>query len=108
MMSATNSGNGGQNGGVSSGNRRSSSSKKSAKKSRRFFPDGDGFFRSRRVKNLDWKLVEAISQVQSLRLDGAPPPQAPPPQNIHAAALASSAGTDPATAPVEYEPPMSY
>lgn len=45
----------------------------------RFFPDSSSdpgsssFFRSRaRVQNLDWKLVEAISQVQSLRLDGSP------------------------------------
>jgi hypothetical protein len=42
---------------------------------RRFFPDSDsksgGFFRSRRVKNIDWNLAEAVSQVQSLRLDGS-------------------------------------
>jgi hypothetical protein len=44
------------------------------KKGRRFFPDSDskagGFFRSRKVQNIDWKLAEAIQQVQSLRLDG--------------------------------------
>lgn len=41
-------------------------------KSRRFFSDADvsGFFRSRRIQNLDWSLVEAVAQVQSLRLDG--------------------------------------
>lgn len=43
---------------------------------RRFFPDSDskggGFFRSRKVKNIDWSLAEAVSQVQSLRLDGSP------------------------------------
>lgn len=42
---------------------------------RRFFPDSDsksgGFFRSRKVKNFDWSLAEAVSQVQSLRLDGS-------------------------------------
>jgi hypothetical protein len=42
---------------------------------RRFFPDSDsksgGFFRSRRVKNFDWSLADAVSQVQSLRLDGS-------------------------------------
>jgi hypothetical protein len=42
---------------------------------RRFFPDSDskggGFFRSRRVKNIDWNIAEAVSQVQSLRLDGS-------------------------------------
>lgn len=60
---------------VSSGS--GSSSCKQAKpkkiKSRRFFPDCDSniFLRSRRIQNIDWKLVEAITQVQSLRLDGA-------------------------------------
>jgi hypothetical protein len=42
---------------------------------RRFFPDSDtksgGFFRSRRVKHIDWSLADAVSQVQSLRLDGS-------------------------------------
>jgi hypothetical protein len=46
------------------------------KKARRFFPDtGDAssvFFRSRRVQNIDWKLVEMAQQVQSLQLDGSP------------------------------------
>jgi hypothetical protein len=38
-------------------------------KARRFCFD-DGFFRSRKIQNLDFRLVETISQVQSLRLDG--------------------------------------
>jgi hypothetical protein len=46
------------------------------RKARRFFPDtGDAasvFFRSRRVQNIDWKLVEMAQQVQSLQLDGNP------------------------------------
>ena len=44
------------------------------RKTRRFFPDCDSsvLFRSRRVQNIDWRLVDAISQVQSLKLDGAP------------------------------------
>jgi len=46
------------------------------KNRRRFFPDSDskskGFFRSSKVQNVDWKLTEAIEQVQSLRLDGSP------------------------------------
>jgi hypothetical protein len=55
---------------------------------RRFFPDGDkisapsmGFFGSkRRVQNIDWKLAEAIQQVEHLRLDGvASPPNSTPP-----------------------------
>jgi hypothetical protein len=49
---------------------------------RRFFSDSEsgGFFCSRKVRNLDWKLAEAIQQVQSLRLDGTTPLayQAPP------------------------------
>jgi hypothetical protein len=48
------------------------------KESRRFFPDssepsnvlGSFFARKRRVRNIDWKLAEAIQQVESLRLDG--------------------------------------
>jgi hypothetical protein len=43
------------------------------RKNRRFFPDCDssnGLFRSRRVQNIDWKLTEVVSQVQTLRLDG--------------------------------------
>lgn len=45
------------------------------KKGRKFFPDSDssksgGFFRSRKVQNIDWRLAEAIQQVQTLRLDG--------------------------------------
>ena len=48
------------------------------KKSRSFFPDCDSkpgtctgsLFRSRKVQNLDWKLTEAIQQVQALKLDG--------------------------------------
>jgi hypothetical protein len=44
----------------------------------RFFPDSDskggGFFRPRRVQNIDWKLAEAVTQVQSLCLDGSPVP----------------------------------
>lgn len=51
------------------------SSNSSGKKKRSFFPDCDmmsgGLFRSRKVKNLDWSIVEAIEQVQSLRLDGS-------------------------------------
>ena len=50
------------------------SSNSSGKKKRSFFPDCDmisgGLFRSRKVKNIDWNLVEAIEQVESLRLDG--------------------------------------
>jgi hypothetical protein len=43
----------------------------SAKKNRRrFFPES-GFFGSRKVQNIDWKLAEAIEQVQCLRLDGS-------------------------------------
>lgn len=78
------------------------------KKSRRFFPDhgeasaasaGSSFFRSRKVQNIDFKLVEAISQVQSLRLDGMPPP---------AASSSGTAAVADAFSP-EYEPPsMSY
>jgi len=40
---------------------------------RRFFPDTDmgSFFRSkRRVQNIDWKLAEAVKQVEHLQLDG--------------------------------------
>lgn len=48
---------------------------------RRFFPDseakGGGFFRSRKVKNIDWSLAEAVTQVQALRLDGASGPSGP-------------------------------
>lgn len=50
------------------------SSVKKTKRSRRFFPDcdamGGGLFRSKRVQNIDWKLVSAIEQVDALRLDG--------------------------------------
>jgi hypothetical protein len=46
---------------------------------RRFFPDtdskGGGFFRSRKVQNIDWSMAEAVSQVQSLRLDGSCTPK---------------------------------
>ena len=40
---------------------------------RRFFPDTDmgSFFRSkRRVQNIDWKMAEAVKQVEHLQLDG--------------------------------------
>lgn len=41
---------------------------------RRFFPDTEcmgSFFRSkRRVQNIDWKLAEAVKQVEHLQLDG--------------------------------------
>ena len=44
-------------------------------RSRRFFPDSDsksgGFFRSLRVKNIDWSLTDVVSQVKSLRLDSS-------------------------------------
>jgi hypothetical protein len=40
-------------------------------KSRRFFFPESGFFGGRKVKNIDWKLSEAVQQVQSLRLDGS-------------------------------------
>lgn len=49
---------------------------KKKKKVRRFFPDcdsksvGGGFFRTRKVQNIDWKLAEAIQQVHTLSLDG--------------------------------------
>jgi hypothetical protein len=52
------------------------------KKSRRFFPDCDSFFlggRKRRVQNIDWKLAEAVQQVENLRLDGSSPSPSPPP-----------------------------
>jgi hypothetical protein len=73
---------------------KNSSSHQKRKKSRRFFPDSGGdnnsmmskssssttsnnvgtassFFRNKaRVQNIDWKLVQAIQQVESLRLDG--------------------------------------
>jgi hypothetical protein len=59
-------------------------------KSRRFFPESGEptsvFFRSRRVQNIDWKLVEMTQQVQSLQLDG-------------------STASTPATN-VKYEPPI--
>ena len=43
-------------------------------KNRRFFADCDNvLFRNRKVQNIDFRLVEAIAQVQSLRLDGASP-----------------------------------
>lgn len=47
--------------------------------SRRFFPDVSdktaAFFGSkRRVQNIDWKLAEAIQQVEQLRLDGMSSP----------------------------------
>ena len=49
----------------------SGSNSQKKKKRRSFFPDCDSvLFRSRKVKNIDWKLAEAIEQVQSLRLDG--------------------------------------
>lgn len=44
--------------------------KKAKKKGRRFFPDCDAFFRSKKVVNLDWTLTQTIQQVQSLQLDG--------------------------------------
>lgn len=50
--------------------------KKKQSSKRMFFPDssgdskGRGFFRTRKVQNIDWKMAEAITQVQSLRLDG--------------------------------------
>jgi hypothetical protein len=54
---------------------RSTEAQPKRRKSRRFFADCDsaGLFRSRRVQNIDFRLVEAISQVQSLRLDGTSP-----------------------------------
>jgi len=49
----------------------SGSSSQKKKKRRSFFPDCESvLFRSRKVKNIDWKMAEAIEQVQSLRLDG--------------------------------------
>ena len=48
------------------------------KNNRSFFPDGDskpGLFRTRKVQNIDWKMAEAIQQVQTLRLDGQNSPQ---------------------------------
>lgn len=49
-------------------------------KSRRFFPESGEptsvFFRSRRVQNVDWKLVEMTQQVESLQLDGTARPPA--------------------------------
>jgi hypothetical protein len=66
------------------------------KVNRRFFPDGEkgmvsspipstatggGIFGSkRRVQNIDWKLAEAIQQVNHLRLDGS---QTSPPQKMN-------------------------
>ena len=44
--------------------------KKAKKKGRRFFPDCDAFFRSKKVVNLDWTLTQTMHQVQSLQLDG--------------------------------------
>jgi len=98
-----------------------SSHKQQSKKSRRFFPDhhshGDSstvgstsssssvsssssfFLRSRKVQNIDFKLVEAISQVQSLRLDGAVTPTT----------TAQHHQQSQRPSPHEYEPPsMSY
>jgi hypothetical protein len=50
-------------------------------KSRRFFPESGEptsvFFRSRKVQNIDWKLVEMTQQVQTLQLDGSPAPPGP-------------------------------
>jgi hypothetical protein len=55
----------------------SSSSTMKSKGGRRFFPDSEclskSFFRSKRVENIDWHLVEAIEQVQTLQLDGTEP-----------------------------------
>jgi hypothetical protein len=65
-------------------NRSGTSDRQSKKKkeSRRFFPDsseatnvlGNLFIRKRRVRNIDWKLAEAIEHVESLRLDGTSAP----------------------------------
>lgn len=47
----------------------------SREKNRRSFCFGESaLFGGCKVKKLDWKLTEAIEQVQSLRLDGAPSP----------------------------------
>jgi hypothetical protein len=53
----------------------SSSTRCTDKKSRRcFFPDSKGrntigFFRKRRVQNIDWKLLQSVQRVENLRLD---------------------------------------
>jgi hypothetical protein len=53
----------------------SSSARGTDKKSRRcFFPDSKGrntigFFRKRRVQNIDWKLLQSVQRVENLRLD---------------------------------------
>jgi hypothetical protein len=57
-------GTGGSGGGASSGTA-------APGRSRRFFFPESGFFGGRKVKNIDWKLTEAVQQVQSLRLDGS-------------------------------------
>lgn len=62
---------------------RSNSAPKMKSTPRRFFPDVDktaapmmGFFASkRRIQNIDWKLAEAIQQVDHLRLDGLESPR---------------------------------
>jgi hypothetical protein len=52
----------------------SAESQPKRRKSRRFFADCDTvLFRNRKVQNIDFRLVEAISQVQSLCLDGTSP-----------------------------------
>jgi len=55
-----------------SGNRPQEAVSAKKRKNRRFFPEGEAsvFFRSRRVQNIDWTLVEMTQQVQSLQLDG--------------------------------------
>ncbi|GKY96858.1 hypothetical protein MPSEU_000644900 [Mayamaea pseudoterrestris] len=59
---------------VGTNSSQSSKSQPKRHKSRRFFADCDNvLFRSRKVQNIDFRLVEAISQVQSLCLDGTTP-----------------------------------
>jgi hypothetical protein len=57
-------------GGMSSGNGTAAAAAAAGKRRRFFFPES-GFFGGRKVKNIDWKLTEAVQQVQSLRLDGS-------------------------------------
>lgn len=62
--------------------------------SRMFFPDSSkgtvGFFRKRRVQNIDWKLAEAVQCVENLRLDG------------------DTSGATPRQVGGSYEPPSAF
>ena len=83
-------------------NKKSGSSGSSGKRVRAFFfPDSGGRFgsakgKSTTVRNIDWKLAEAIEQVSSLRLDG----MSTSPTATEASTISSSS--------LAYEPPAVF